>query len=144
MSGLPAEYYFHELKKLLGDYKPNAEMPCWRCHEPEAAAIAIRFALFGAAAHPRLPWGTAPALDAITDLASESEAEPPLHESEQLDDAEFDGRWREEVGWTEENEEAWRWSRAWQLWLPLPYPPGFLPAHCCARRSRLTLVASKE
>jgi DNA-binding transcriptional regulator YdaS (Cro superfamily) len=47
--------------------------------------------------------------------------------------------------WTEEEEdEIWKWSRAWQLWLPLPYPPGFLPAHCCARRPRLTLVVSKN
>jgi hypothetical protein len=42
----------------------------------------------------------------------------------------------------EEEDEAWKWRHAWQLWLPLPYPPGFLPAHCCARRPRLTLVGA--
>jgi hypothetical protein len=43
----------------------------------------------------------------------------------------------------EEMDEIWKWSHAWQLWLPLPYPPGFLPAHCCARRPQLVLVVSK-
>jgi hypothetical protein len=45
--------------------------------------------------------------------------------------------------WTkEEEDEVWKWSHAWQLWLPLPYPAGFLPRHCCARRPRLTLVGA--
>jgi hypothetical protein len=43
----------------------------------------------------------------------------------------------------EEADEIWKWSHAWQLWLPLPYPPGFLPACCCARRPRLTLVVDR-
>jgi DNA-binding transcriptional regulator YdaS (Cro superfamily) len=43
----------------------------------------------------------------------------------------------------EEADEVWKWRYAWQLWLPLPYPPGFLPAHCCARRPQLALVVSK-
>jgi len=40
----------------------------------------------------------------------------------------------------EEADEIWKWSHAWQLWLSLPYPAGFLPAHCCARRVQLKLV----
>jgi hypothetical protein len=217
MSGLPVEFYFHELKKLFGDYQPKSGMPCWRCHEPEAIEITIAFAQFGAAVHPRLPRGTAPALDAIADLAEPLPEPAPAPAPEPLPDpGPLDGlfmlrdyvigedevmaaaikaaggihtlarklgirheaieQWKRipverlqavakvtglpqhvlrpdlfpDVGerqfyWTEEEaDEIWKWSRAWQLWLPLPYPPGFLPAHCCARRPRLTLVVSKE
>jgi hypothetical protein len=222
MSGLPAEYYWHELQKLFGDYAPKPGMPCWHCHEPEAAEICFRFAEFGAAAHARLPRGTMPALDAITDLA-EPVPEPasapdpvpdvpaPTWESVLESDGLFMLRdhvisedtimaaaikaaggihvlarklglpqkaieqWTRipaerlrpvasitglpqhvlrpdlfdvaepQSYWTEEEaSEIWKWSHAWQLWLPLPYPPGFLPAYCCARRPRLMLVVNKE
>jgi hypothetical protein len=47
---VPAEYHFHELEKLLGDYGLTPNMPCFHCHEPEAADICVAFAKFGAAA----------------------------------------------------------------------------------------------
>jgi DNA-binding transcriptional regulator YdaS (Cro superfamily) len=216
MSTLPAEYHWHELKKLFGDYKPKPEMPCFHCHEREAIEIMIAFAQFGAAAHPRFPRGTLPTLDRIVDLAEpapEPAPEPDLAEpspdpteglfmlrdyflsEEEVMAAAIKAaggintlarklgirhkaieQWKRipverlqavakvtslpqhvlrpdlfpDVGerqfyWTEEEaDEIWKWSRAWQLWLPLPYPPGFLPAHCCARRPRLMLVVNKE
>jgi DNA-binding transcriptional regulator YdaS (Cro superfamily) len=212
MSGLPAEYYFHELRKLLGECELKPEMPCFHCHEREAVEIQIAFAQFGAAAHPRFPHGTLPALDRIVDLA-EPAPEPDL--AEPLPDPEPEyplmlrdyflredevmaaaikaaggintlarklgirheaiEQWKRipverlqavakvtglpqhvlrpdlfdvsepQSYWTEEEAaEIWKWNYAWQLWLPLPYPPGFLPAHCCARRPRLTLIVNKE
>ena len=211
MSSLPAEYYFHELKKLFGEYELRAEMPCFHCHEPEAAEICFAFAKFGAAAHDRLPRGTMPKLDALfapEPVQSEPEApEPPgpepedpylflrdyvLHEDKLIAAAikaagglralsrelgirrEIIEQWKRVpaelsqvvakvtglpqhllrpdlfdvsapqsyYGTKEEEDETWKWSHAWQLWLPLPYPPGFLPACCCANRSRLTLVVN--
>jgi Bacterial toxin YdaS len=205
MSGLPAEYYWHELKNLFGDYKPKSEMPCFRCDEPEAAAIRRAFVQFGAAAHIRLPRGTMPAVDAIVDLAEPSPEPAPDMPAPTFESVlESDGLFMlrgyviaeheimaaaikaaggirtlaRKLGMCRETIEQWKripverlqavakvtglpqhvlrpdlfdvgelqsyeWSHAWQLWLPLPYPPGFLPAHCCARRSRLALVVSK-
>jgi len=201
MNGLPVEYHYHELKKLLGEYKPNARMPCFRCDEPEAMDIRFAFAKFGAAAHDRLPPGTMPRLDAL--LAPEPEPEVELAEPEYLILRDYVlgkdkviaaaikaagglralarklgirheaiEKWKcipverlqavakvtglpqhvlrpdlfpdvsePQVYWSEEEaDEIWKWSHARQLWLPLPYPPGFLPTHCCARRVRLKLV----
>jgi hypothetical protein len=215
MSDLPAEYHFHELKKLFGDYKPTGTMPCFRCNEPESHDICFAFAKFGAAAHDRLPRGTMPKLDAL--FAPEPKPEPePTSEPEpgprllsddnlfMLRDYVLSGetlmaaaikaagglralsrklgirlevieQWKRipagilpvvakvtglpqhvlrpdlfdvsapQFYWTEEEaDEIWKWSHAWQLWLPLPYPPGFLPTHCCARRPRLALVVNKD
>jgi DNA-binding transcriptional regulator YdaS (Cro superfamily) len=215
MSSLPAEYHWHELKKLFGDCELKSEMPCFRCDEPEAAAIRFAFVQFGTAAHARLPRGTMPVVDAIVDLAEPSpepapDVPAPTFESVLESDGLFMLRdyviaeheimaaaikaaggirtlarklvihretieqWKRipaerlqavakvtglprhvlrpdlfpDVSeplsrWTEEEaDETWKWSHAWQLWLPLPYPPGFLPAHCCARRPRLRLVVS--
>jgi hypothetical protein len=218
MSGWPAEYHFHELKRLLGEYKPKADMPCFRCDEPEGAEICFALVQFAAAAYDRLPPGTMPKLNALLapepapasppSLVAEPLAEPPSLRDENLfmlRDYVLSGdtikaaaikaaggvrslarglgirheaieQWEcipaERLqaiatisGWPqhvlrpdlfpgvdepqsywhtkEEEDEAWNWSHARQLWLPLPYPPGFLPAHCCARRPRLALVVSK-
>jgi hypothetical protein len=212
MMSLPAEYYFHELKKLLGEYKPTANMPCFRCDAPEAMEIRFAFAKFGAAAHDRLPRGTMPKLDAIFAPEPAPEVEPAeslpalepedpylilrdyvLHEDKLMAAAikaagglralsralgirrEIIAQWQRVpaellqvvakvtglpqhvlrpdlfdvsapqsyYGTKEEEDETWKWSHAWQLWLPLPYPPGFLPAGCCANRPHLTLVVDR-
>jgi hypothetical protein len=74
MSGLPAEYHFHELKKLFGEYKPKADMPCFQCDQPEAWDIRFAFVEFVCAARPKLPPGTMPATDAL--LAPDDPDEP--------------------------------------------------------------------
>ena len=211
MSDAPAEYHYHELEKLFGDYKPTASMPCFRCDEPEASEIRFAFAKFAAAAHDRLPSGTMPKMDALFALEPKPEAESADQPS--LDPGPDEGlfmlrdyviaedkimaaaikaagglrvlareldvhpavieEWKRipvarlpaiaritglpqhvlrpdlfdvgapqsYYGTKEEEDESWRWNYAQQLWLPLPYPPGFLPARCCARRVRLKLVA---
>jgi hypothetical protein len=213
---LPAKYYWQELKTLLGDYKPKAEMPCWRCNTPEGTAICWGFAqMAGATIEQRvLPPGTAPMLEAVaSDLEDEptptSPAIAPSLESQNLfmlrdrvlsgdrlkaaaikaaggiralarklgTHPEFIERWEHipakrlqavatitglpqhvlrpdlfpgvdepQSYWRtkEEEDEAWAREHAQQLWLPLPYPPGFLPAHCCARRPQLTLVVNRR
>jgi DNA-binding transcriptional regulator YdaS (Cro superfamily) len=197
MTALPAEYHFHELKKLLGEYKPKPDMPCWHCDEPEAAEICFAFANFVCAARPRLPRGPTPTLDAIADLAEPLPESPPTLADDVLSGDRIKAAAIKAAGgirslarrlgirpeaieqWTcipaerlqavatisgwpqhvlrpdlfpgvdepqsywrtkEEEDEAWLWSHTRQLWLPLPYPPGFLPARCCARRPQLTLV----
>ena len=208
MSDLPAEYRYHELKKLLGDYAPKASMPCFQCDEPEALDIRFAFAKFAAAAHDRLPSGTMPKMDALfvpepePEVAPAEPASDPAPEYFFLRDyvlsperimaaaikaagglrmlarklgirPEVIEQWKyipverlqavvKATGWPqhvlrpdlfpgvgdpqsywtkEEEDEIWKWSHAWQLWLPLPYPSGFLPQGCCARRPRLTLVS---
>lgn len=208
----PAKYHYHELKKLLGDYEPTANMPCWRCDEPEGLEITFRLCLLAGAAWPKLPPGTMPATDALLAPAPATRvepAEPGVEPTDTLSDLfslrdyviseatimaaaikaagglrtlarklgvrqEAIEQWQRvpverlqavakatglpqhvlrpdlfDVGepllryTKEEEDEMWKWSHARQLWLPLPYPPGFLPKHCCANRPRLTLVGSK-
>ncbi|HVI61490.1 MAG TPA: YdaS family helix-turn-helix protein [Bradyrhizobium sp.] len=197
MSDLPAKYHFHELKRLLGDYKLKVYMPCFHCWEPEAAEILFAFAKFGGAAHEQLPSGTLPKMDALfapdpepenlfmlrdyvlsgdTIVAAAIKAAGGIrllarklgirpHAIEQwkcipteqlqaiaritglpqhvLRPDLFDVSEPQFYCTEEEADEIWKWSHAWQLWLPLPYPPGFLPACCCARRPRLTLVVDR-
>jgi len=207
MSDLPMKYRYHELKRLLGDYKPDVNMPCFFCDEPEAMEVRFAFAKFAGAAHKELPRGTLPQMDAL--FAPDPEPETPFMLREEnlfmLRDYVLSGeglvaaaikaaggvrllarklgihpeaiqQWKcvpaerlqavaEITGLPqhvlrpdlfpdvaepqfrcteEEADEIWKWSHAWQLWLPLPYPPGFLPAGCCARRPRLTLVVDRS
>jgi len=216
MTGLPAKYFWHELDKLFGEYRPTAHLPCFHCDEPEAFEIRFAFAEFGAAAHDELPSGTMPTLDRLFPVAESQPLPDPSPANDAAHDLVSDNlfmlrdyvlsgdtlkaaaikaaggiralarklgvrceaieQWpcvpaerlqaiakitglpqhvlrpdlfdvsapQSYYATKEEEDEAWKWSHAWQLWLLLPYPPGFLPAHCCARRPRLALVANKE
>jgi len=207
MSDLPAKYHFHELNKLLGDYSPTGDMPCWHCDEPEAHEIRFAFAKMVTAiridrsrdttvVHDTAVKPTEREEPAVFDLTSENlfmlrdyvlsgeklvtaaikaaggvralahklDIHPQAIKqwkrvpAERLQAVAKASGWPQHVlrpdlfdvsapqfYWTEEEaDEIWKWSHAWQMWLALPYPPGFLPARCCARRPQLTLVVNRS